>query len=132
MLVSYHLGDHSQQLIQSSHHRQLLELWSRRHSVITLLRLLARSRPDPRLTLGEKISRSRWVSLRWCRPAHSVARQCGCQRSSPAVPRALQYFCYQGCIARCNLAPSVSTFWGERSNGFMLTRLMWILGTNVP
>ena len=33
-LVSYHLGDHSRQSIQSSHHRQLLELWPRRHSVI--------------------------------------------------------------------------------------------------
>ena len=25
-----------------------------------------------------------------------------------------------------------SLSWGERSNGFMLTRLLWILGTNVP
>ena len=72
--VSYQLGDHSQQLIQSSHRRQLLELWPRRHSMITLLRLLARSQPDPRLTPEEKISRSRRVSLRWCRPALSVAR----------------------------------------------------------
>ena len=30
------------------------------------------------------------------------------QRSSPAVSGALQYFCYQGCIARCYPAPSVS------------------------
>ena len=26
----------------------------------------------------------------------------------PAIPGALQYFCYQGCITRCNPAPSVS------------------------
>ena len=32
----------------------------------------------------------------------------GRQHSSPAVPGALQYFCYQGCITRCNPAPSVS------------------------
>ena len=31
----------------------------------------------------------------------------GRQHSSPAVPGALQYFCYQGCIARCYPAPSV-------------------------
>ena len=41
--------------------------------MITLLRLLARSRPDPRLIPEEKISRSRRVSLQWCRPAHFVA-----------------------------------------------------------
>src|SRR6185436_17970670 len=73
-LVSYHLGDHSRQSIQSSHHRQLPELWPRRHSVITLLRLLTRSLLSPRLEPEEKILRSRRVSLRWCRPAHSVAR----------------------------------------------------------
>ena len=36
--------------------------------------LLIKSRPDPMLTPEEKISRSRRVSLRWCRPAHFVAR----------------------------------------------------------
>ena len=47
--------DHSRQPNQSSHHHQLLELWPRRHSVITLLSLLTRSLPGPRLTPEEKI-----------------------------------------------------------------------------
>ena len=47
---------------------------ARRHSVITPLCLLARSLPGPRLTPEEKILKSRRVSLRWCRPAHYVAR----------------------------------------------------------
>ena len=115
-------------------YRQLLELWPRRHSVITLLRLLARSRPDPRLTPEEKISTSRHVSLRWCRPAHFGA---GPMRmpalisssswSSAVLLLSRVYHNMQsGSVCFCSLS------WGERSNGFMLTRLLWILGTNVP
>ena len=58
----------------SLHRCQLLKLWPRRHSVITLLRLLTRSLPGPRLTPEEKILRSRRVLLRWCRPVLFVAR----------------------------------------------------------
>src|SRR6185503_7632581 len=119
--------------IQSSHYRQLLELWPRRHSVITLLRLLTRSLLGPRLTPEEKISRSRWVSLRWCRPAHSVARP----MRMPALISSSSWssaVLLLSMVYRKMLSGSVcfrSLSWGERSNGFMLTRLLWIFGTNV-
>ena len=131
--VSYLLRSHSWQLIQSSHHRQLLELWPKRHSVITLLCLLTRSRPDPRLTLEEKILRSRQVSLRWCRPAHSVARP----MRIPALISSSSWnyaVLLLSRVYRKMLSGSVcfrSLSWGERSNGFMLTRRLWTLGTNV-
>ena len=102
--------------------------------MITLLRLLARSQPDPRLTPEEKILRSRQISLRRCRPAHFVA---GPMRmpalisssfwSSAVLLLSRVYRKMQsGSVCFCFLS------WGERSNGFMLTRLLWIFGTNVP
>ena len=128
----YHLGDHYRQLIQSSHHRQLQELWPRRHSVITLLRLLTRSPPGPRLTPEGKISRSRRVSLRWCRPALSVARR----MRMPALISSRSWSSAVLLLSRMyRKMQSGSVYfrslsWGEQSNGFMLTRLLWILGTN--
>ena len=102
--------------------------------MITLLRLLIRSLSGPRLTPEEKISRSRRVSLRWCRPAHSVARPMRMLAliSSSSWSSAVLLLSR---VYRKMLSGSVcfrSLSWGERSNGFMLTRLLWILGTNVP
>ena len=133
-LVSYHLGDHSRQPNQSPHRRQLLELWPRRHSVITLLCLLTRSLPGPRLTPERKISRSRRVSLRWCRTAHFVA---GPMRM-PALISSNSWSSVVLLLSRVyRKMQSGSVYfhslsWGERSSDFMLTRLLWTLGTNVP
>ena len=133
MLVSYHFEDHSRQPNQSLHCRQLLELWPRRHSVITLLRLLTRSPLGPRLTPEGKILRSRRVSLRWCRPALSMARpmrmptliSSSSWRSAVLLLSRVYRKMLSGSVCFCSLS------WGERSNGFMLTRLLWTLGTNV-
>ena len=116
------------------HRHQLLKVWPRRHSMITLLHLLTRSPPGPRLTPEGKISRSRWALLRWCRPALSVARPMrmpaliSSSFCSSAVLLLSRVYCkmQSGSVYFCSLS------WGERSNGFMLTRLLWTLGTNVP
>ena len=131
----YHLRDHSRQLIQSSHRCQLLELWPRRHSVITLLRLPTRSQPGARLTPEGKILRSRRVLLRWCRLALSMARPM-------RMPVLISNSSWSSAIL---LLPRVyhkmqsgsvcfrSLSWGERSNGFMLTSLLlWQNHLNYP
>ena len=126
--------DHSRQLNQSLHRRQLLKLWPRRHSMITLLRLLTRSPSGPRLTSEEKISRSRRVSLRWCRPALSVARL---MRMPMLISSSSWNFAVLSLSRVYRKMQSGSVYfrslsWVERSSGFMLTRLLWTLGTNVP
>ena len=90
-------------------------------------------RPDPRLTPEEKISRSSQVSLRWCRPTHSVARPMRMpaliSSSSWSSAVLLLSWVYRKMLSGSVCSRSLS--WGERSNGFMLTRMLWILGTNV-
>ena len=132
--MSYLLRSHSRQLNQSLLRHPHPTPWPRRHFAITLLPLLPRSPLDLVTTLEERISRSRRVSLRWCRPALSVARTTRMLAlisnnswSSAALLLSRVYRKMQsGSVCFRFLS------WGERSNGFMLTRLLWILGTNVP
>ena len=132
--MSHRLRSHSRQPNQSPQHHQLLTLWPRRRFVITLLHLLPRSLPDLRSTLEEKISRLRRVLSRWCRPALSVARP----MRMPALISSSSWSSAVLLLSRVYRkmqSGSVcfrSLSWGERNSGFMLTRLLWILGTNVP
>ena len=128
------LRSHSRQPNQLLKHSQLLKLWPRRHSAITPPHLLTRSSPGPRLTPEGRISRSKWVSSRWCRPALSMARtmRMSVLISSSSWSSAVLLLSR---VYRKMQSSSVCFYflsWGERSNGFMLTRLLWILGTNVP
>ena len=102
--------------------------------MITLLRPLTRSPPGPRLTPEEKISRSRRVSLRWCRTAHSVARPMRMPAliSSSSWNSAVLLLSREYLRMLSDSDCSCSLFWGERSNDFMLTRPLWTPGTNVP
>ena len=87
----------------------------------------------PRLTPEGKILRSRWVSLRWCRPALFVARPMtmtalisNSSWSSAVLLLSRVYHKMQsGSVCFRSLS------WGERSNGFTLTRLLWTLGTKI-
>ena len=46
--------------------------------------------------------------------------QWGCQRSPPAIPGALQYFCDQGSIERCDLSLSIFVFSSGESETVVL------------
>ena len=132
--MSCPIRSHSRQPNQLLKHSQLLKLWPRRHSAITPPHLLTGSSPGPRLTPEGRISRSRRTLLRWCRPALSVARPMRMPAliSSSSWSSAVLFLSrvyrkmQSGSVCFCSLS------WGEQSNGFMLTRLLWILGTNVP
>ena len=99
-----------------------------------MLCLLTRSLPGPRLTPEGKISRSRRVLLRWYRPALSVRRPMRMlaliSSSSWSYAVLLLSRVYRKMQSGSVCFRSLS--WGERSSGFILTRLLWTLGTNVP
>ena len=132
--MSWPLRSHSRQPNQLLKHSQLLKLWPRRHSAITPPHLLTRSSPGPRLTPEGRISRSRWVSSRWCRPAHSMARPTRMLAlisnnswSSVALLLSREYLKMQsGSDCFCSL------YLGEQSSGSILTRVLWTHGTIVP
>ena len=62
----------------------------------------------PEVNTGGENFEIKTVSLRWCRPALSVARPMRMPALISSSSWSSAVLCYQGCIGRCNSAPSVS------------------------
>ena len=125
-LVSYLLRYHSWQLNQSLLRHPHRTPWPRRRLAITLLPLLPRFPPNLRSTLEERISRSRWVSLRWCRPALSVARTTRMLAliSNNSWSSAALLLSREHLRMRFGSDYFYSLFWGEQSSGSILTKAL--------
>ena len=132
--MSYLLRYHSWQLNQSLLCHPHRTPWPRRRLAITLLPLLPRFPLDLRSTLEERISRSRWVSLRWCRPTLSVARPTWMLTLISNNSWSITAFLFSREYLRIRSSSDFfrSLFWGEQNNGSMLTRALWTPRTIAP
>src|SRR6185369_13698436 len=88
----------------------------------------------PEVNTGGENFKIKTVSLRWCRPTHFVV---GPMRM-PALISSSSWSSAVLLLSRVYREMQSGSVCfrflsrGERINGFMLTRLLWILGTNVP